>query len=305
MYNYIVSGFSPFNVGTIKFWLDGADPNATGVAPAVDSTLATWTDKSVNAVVPTLSGGGTLTFKGTNSGKGVNFDGNSYLTLPNGTLPSGTGSFTYFYVSKVTNNYETTILTTGTSNIVNAYPYSFSVMYNTRSDNTFNLYYPYLTTGAAPANNTTFMSVISYNSSTNTLSFSFNAGTPATSAATLNLNNDYQRVGGGWDGGAKLIGNMCELIAYSSVLGTTDRQSVEGYLAWKWGFNASLPPGHPYYSAQGPTYTPGIWAFVNSALLSYTPTTSGNWVAPVPSTISRAIDRIAAAVSTLRTSAIP
>jgi hypothetical protein len=305
MYNYIVSGFSPANVGTIKFWLDGADPNATGIVPTVDTVLTTWKDKSANAVVPTKSGAGSLTFKGTSSGTGVNFDGSSYLTLPNGTLPSGTGSFTYFYVSKVINNFESVLISTGLSNVVNAYPFSFALTYNTRSTNTFELFYPNIVVGAAPVNNTTFMAVVSYNNSTNILSFSFNAGTAVTSAATLNLTNTSQTVGAAWDGGAKVIGNICELIAYSSVLGTTDRQSVEGYLAWKWGFNSSLPPSHPYYSVQGPTYTPGIWAFVNSALLSYTPTTSGNWVAPVPSTISRAIDRIAAAVSTLRTSAIP
>ena len=92
---------------------------------------------------------------------------------------------------------------------------------------------------------------------------------------------------------------------YSSVLTTTDRQKVEGYLAWKWGFNSSLPPSHPYYSAQGPVYTPSVWTAVNSGLLSYTPATSGNWVAPVPSTIAGAINRLAAAVSTLRTSPIP
>jgi hypothetical protein len=304
MYNYIAGGFSPASLGTIKFWLDGADPNATGVAPAVDSTLATWTDKSANAVVPTKSGAGSLTFKGTSSGTGVNFS-DAYLSLPNGTLPSGTGSFTYFYVSKVTNNWNTTIFSTGTSNVVNAYPFSFVAQYNTQYSNTFELFYPNIVVGAAPANNTTFMAVISYNSSTNILSFSFNAGTPVTSAATLNLTNTSQTVGAAWDGGSKLIGNMCELLVYSSVLGTTDRQSVEGYLAWKWGFNSSLPPSHPYYSTQGPVYTPSAWTVINSGLLSYTPTTSGNWVAPVPSTISRAIDRIAAAVSTLRTSAIP
>ena len=37
----------------------------------------------------------------------------------------------------------------------------------------------------------------------------------------------------------------------------------------------------------------------------YIPATSGNWVAPVPTTLAAAIDRMAAAVSTLRTSAIP
>jgi hypothetical protein len=31
------------------------------------------------------------------------------------------------------------------------------------------------------------------------------------------------------------------------LLTTTQRQQVEGYLAWKWGLNASLPTTHPYY----------------------------------------------------------
>jgi hypothetical protein len=246
MYNYIVSGFSPANVGTIKFWLDGADPNATGIVPTVDTVLTTWKDKSANAVVPTKSGAGSLTFKGTSSGTGVNFDGSSYLTLPNGTLPSGTGSFTYFYVSKVINNYESVLISTGLSNVVNAYPFSFALLYNTPFDNTTSMVYPAITVGTAPANNSIFMVVISYNSSTNTVSISYNAGTAVTSAATLNLTNTSQTVGAAWDGGSKLIGNMCELLVYSSVLGTTDRQSVEGYLAWKWGFNSSLPPSHPY-----------------------------------------------------------
>ena len=30
---------------------------------------------------------------------------------------------------------------------------------------------------------------------------------------------------------------------------TTDRQLVEGYLAWRWGLEGNLPAGHPYKSA--------------------------------------------------------
>jgi hypothetical protein len=44
---------------------------------------------------------------------------------------------------------------------------------------------------------------------------------------------------------------------------------------------------------------------VRPGVISYIPATSGNWVSPVPRTLTAAIDRIAAAVSTLRTSAIP
>jgi hypothetical protein len=44
---------------------------------------------------------------------------------------------------------------------------------------------------------------------------------------------------------------------------------------------------------------------VRPGVISYIPATSGNWVSPAPRTLTAAIDRIAAAVSTLRTSAIP
>ena len=40
-----------------------------------------------------------------------------------------------------------------------------------------------------------------------------------------------------------------EVIYYNTQLSDTDRQKVEGYLAWKWGIQATLPGGHPYASA--------------------------------------------------------
>lgn len=40
--------------------------------------------------------------------------------------------------------------------------------------------------------------------------------------------------------------HVCEIIAYNRALATTDRQMIEGYLAWKWGMTTQLPNGHPY-----------------------------------------------------------
>jgi hypothetical protein len=37
-----------------------------------------------------------------------------------------------------------------------------------------------------------------------------------------------------------------EIIYYTAVLSTTQRQEIEGYLAWKWGLKDSLPSSHPY-----------------------------------------------------------
>jgi hypothetical protein len=39
-----------------------------------------------------------------------------------------------------------------------------------------------------------------------------------------------------------------ELSAYNTNPSTADRQKIEGYYAWNWGVNASLPVSHPYYS---------------------------------------------------------
>jgi len=41
-------------------------------------------------------------------------------------------------------------------------------------------------------------------------------------------------------------GDIAEIVIYDSSLSTSDRESVEGYLAHKWGLTASLPSSHPY-----------------------------------------------------------
>jgi hypothetical protein len=43
-----------------------------------------------------------------------------------------------------------------------------------------------------------------------------------------------------WDGAIN------EVVAYNRALSTDDRQTVEGYLAWKWGLQGNLPAAHPY-----------------------------------------------------------
>ena len=47
---------------------------------------------------------------------------------------------------------------------------------------------------------------------------------------------------------------LAEIIIYTSNLPYTSRQAVEGYLAWKWGLQTSLPYNHPF--AVYPTFSP-------------------------------------------------
>jgi hypothetical protein len=44
-------------------------------------------------------------------------------------------------------------------------------------------------------------------------------------------------------------GHFCEFMIFTSPLTTNQRQQIEGYLAWKWGLQTSLPTTHPYFFA--------------------------------------------------------
>lgn len=47
-------------------------------------------------------------------------------------------------------------------------------------------------------------------------------------------------------GATFLDGEMNEVLMFNAALTTTQRQQVEGYLAWKWNFVTDLPANHPY-----------------------------------------------------------
>jgi hypothetical protein len=49
--------------------------------------------------------------------------------------------------------------------------------------------------------------------------------------------------------GDRFEGQIAEICIFNSALTTSDRQKVEGYLAWKYGLQANLPGGHPYLSS--------------------------------------------------------
>jgi len=51
--------------------------------------------------------------------------------------------------------------------------------------------------------------------------------------------------------------HLLEMIQYNRALTTTERQSIEGYLTWKWGLTTLLASTHPYYSAAPLQYTRG------------------------------------------------
>jgi hypothetical protein len=71
---------------------------------------------------------------------------------------------------------------------------------------------------------------------------------------------DLQINGGNWQTGTvvasvgaflpayPMYGYIAEVLYYNAALSNTDRQTIEGYLAWKWGIQSSLPTIHPYFN---------------------------------------------------------
>jgi hypothetical protein len=70
------------------------------------------------------------------------------------------------------------------------------------------------------------------------------------------------------------IGNIGEVLVYTSALTQLQRQQIEGYLAWKWGLETSLPSTHPNRSqiVFNPTSIPYTYPLQISRLASFQPT---------------------------------
>jgi hypothetical protein len=230
------------------------------------NTISAWRDKSTFAITPTISGSSTgLTYSGTNA---VAWSG-SYLTMPNGSLPNGNSSFTYFFVVRTPNQNNTRLVNIGTSNQVGT---QLGLHYR-GSD--MNFFQPDLTTTVPPANQTNIIT-ISYNSTTRVRTIALNAATGATDTlgSALNLPTTSQIIGANTGAGEVFSGNFYELLVYSRALSTELRQKVEGFLAWKWGIQARLPSNHPYLNSAPPINTPNLQIYLRATNYSG----SGAWI---------------------------
>jgi hypothetical protein len=71
-------------------------------------------------------------------------------------------------------------------------------------------------------------------------------GTISLTAASPAGNESIITTVGNNSTGLQPYGQLHELIIYSTTLTLFQRQQVEGYLAWKWGLQSTLPANHPF-----------------------------------------------------------
>jgi hypothetical protein len=238
------TNFMPTSVPGIALWLDAADASTiTGT-----TSVTAWADKSGFGNSPTSSSGTYPTYSSTL--KAVQWTGGAQqLTFPSSIAAAVSNtSFTVFFVSQRTANNENFILRgtaqTGNQNLLIGYePVGNPVgwrfaFYGNDLDTTF----PSYSAGEAPT-----LSCFMYSTTAST-QYSFLSGSIAASASRSSsaLTSWAGAMIGGnytWPG---LNANVYEVLIFNTALTTSQRQQVEGYLAWKWGLQSSLPSTHPY-----------------------------------------------------------
>jgi len=236
--------FSPTSIAGIQLWLDGNDPAGTGTQPANGATVSTWVDKSGNGYNATVAPSRVVGTYST-SFRAVNFATSStgYITSYSAAPTNETMFVVFNNPSPSSGN---NIIIGGVSGAR-----SLGAGYTNAGTGTvgnLNTQIVWLASTGTYTAGTTVLTTSQFTSSTNTISL--NGGTAASGGAPgftagrvtylgVDATNSFYHY----------VGYAMEIIFYNSVLSTNDRQKIEGYLAWKWGIQASLPVGHPYKSA--------------------------------------------------------
>ena len=243
------SSFTPGGIiSGVKVWLDASDPttlylNQGTTLATLGGPVAYWRDKSGSANhytqttaanQPIYSNIGGVLFPATNV----------VAVLINSSVWAGTSGYDVFCVSKphsstATGTWRTLLRGSGNDHPVLIEAGTTRIgAYN----NAFGFYPFGSLTMDGSARTLLYVSI----SATNTYSAAIN-GTIALSAATAALqNNNFGSVGNNY-GGYQPWGEINELMIVPNCT-TAQRQTIEGYLAAKWGLQTSLPVAQPYYS---------------------------------------------------------
>ena len=234
------TGFLPNSISGLSVWLDA---KATATLTLSGSSVTAWADKSTNAY------------------SAVNNNSLGYPTYVAGTYPYV--NFNATQALRIASRpYVTSWTLVVAMNSVTIQPRWFISPYSTVGlvlmgmAETGSKIFSGLLPGApsditgnhiemTTAQNTSTSGVLAwFRDGTQQVTNTTNANVVAVPGAALGIGANAS---GDFDIGGQY--QIYELILYNAYLDTTQRQKVEGYLAWKWGLQANLQAGHPYKSA--------------------------------------------------------
>lgn len=241
--NQIYTGFVPTQVATCALWMDGYDQNTFTFAGNV---VSRWNDKSgSNYHGTSITGSPVYTASAINGRNAIAFNGSTAITGTSGSAMNTGTTLTCFAVGTMSNG-------------IHPYGRLFSVVgagpedRNADSANLIGVaagaqavftYRNFATLGQANVTyDVPFLACTRFDGVGNNTMFV--NGTAGTTGSTSG-NFGYTSYSVGQGSASYWTGFIGEVILYNGALSTQNRQTVEGYLAQKWGLTASLPAGHP------------------------------------------------------------
>jgi hypothetical protein len=247
----VTDSFTPASLSRCQLWLDGLDPPGNGILLGAGSIVSTWIDKSGNANHGTANGSPTYVSNG-----GINFNASSYFS--NTAFKMTFANRSMFFVMQETTRTNAAILSfIPTPSNQHDYGVPSGFTYNTDGGfQAFGYWYGGPLGYQYRMGNATLLPRGIYNDNMNTVVGSgfVNGSNAANKTAIYSATTcSGYVIAGRWyqdqgvPAGGKLDGVIYEIIAYDRGLTNSERQQVEGYLAWKWNLNSSLPTSHPFF----------------------------------------------------------
>ena len=251
------TAFSPRSIRNCSLWLDGNDPAGTGVQPA-PGNLATWVDKSdsgTNATAGTSVYPQFIQSSLNNLGVVGLTNPADYFTVANNFNST---SLTYVFVMQPTTantGGNCGLLSTDTAGL-----YGRSIALNNM---VFQIeYYSGFTETAITTNSSTWYIVTIVFNGTSSITLSYNGIISTYSGSATGTNSSGLTIGSYNSASSYTTYNanfyLAEALVYTSALTQTEFQTVESYLAQKWGLTTSLPANHLNFTAPAgmPASTP-------------------------------------------------
>ena len=261
--------FSPTYIGGLALWLDASD--STSITQDSSSNITQWTDKSSNGFNATLQTGSPK-YISTGQKKYVNM--NASQTLYISSFQYNTSWTVFSCMCNVTGGGRWYISPYGDKGIV-------MMAMNQGGNKIFNNIV--VATDLSGAH----IEVTSAQNTNGNAAYNYyrDGSNIASSTYTNNLTAGIVRLGIGGNGadggGAGGIYNPFEIIIYNSYLSSNDRQTVEGYLAQKWGLTYALPASHPGLSvslSQSSKFaTIGLVYYVDAGISTSYPGSGSTW----------------------------
>jgi len=232
---------TPLTIPGCQLWLDAADSSTT-----TSITSGIWTDKSGNSYNTSyVSGGSGFTLGTINGLSAVTFPGGSNKVITTSVPTSTSTGFSIFFIASRSSS-------SGTNTRYIANLTSSLQIYTVSGTNTIASYVGATFPSTSLSISTGVPFILSLTVSSSTFSQWINGIANSSTGSTVSTSGSTIVIGGSGSYTTDLVfaGQIGEVIIFNTTLSTTQRQTVEGYLAKKWGLTVSgqFPSTHPFKS---------------------------------------------------------